>query len=72
MNIPTCVKCAKEMELGFVLDRVMQGSYAAGTEWADGEPETSFWTGVKLKGKKRYPVSTYRCPSCGYLESYAE
>ena len=72
MNTPTCVKCAKKMELGFILDQVMQGNYAAKAEWADGRPERSFWTGVKLKGKKRYPVQTYRCPTCGYLESYAE
>jgi hypothetical protein len=29
------------MELGFVLDQVMQGNYAAKSEWADGKPERS-------------------------------
>ena len=57
------------MEPGFVLDQ----TYGANTQsaWVEGPPETSFWTGLKLKGRERIPVRTFRCPSCGYLESYA-
>jgi hypothetical protein len=57
------------MEAGFVLDQ-MYGEMAQ-TAWIEGAPERSFWTGVKLKGRERLPVSTFRCPACGYLESYA-
>ena len=66
---PTCAKCGKTMEAGFVLDQ----TYGANTQsaWIEGAPERSFWTGVKLKGHQRLPVTTYRCPACGYLESYA-
>ena len=67
---PTCAKCGKAMEAGFVLDHQ---AHATGTQsaWIDGAPEPSFWTGVKLKGHQRMPVTTYRCPGCGFLESYA-
>ena len=66
---PKCPKCRTEMELGFVLDQM----YGEGDQstWIDGVPERSFWTGVKLKGRQQHPVTTFRCPSCGYLESYA-
>jgi hypothetical protein len=57
------------MELGFVVDRTY-GGYAA-PEWAEGEAQRSFWTGVKLGGKERHPIQTFRCSRCGYLESYA-
>jgi Domain of unknown function (DUF6487) len=68
---PTCPKCAKSMEPGFVIDKTYGEDYSSPPEWAEGAPEPSFWTGVKLKDKQRHPVSTFRCPSCGYLESYA-
>lgn len=66
---PVCPKCRTAMEKGFVLDQ----TYGAMTqsEWIEGAPERSFWTGLKLKGHTRIPVSTFRCPACGYLESYA-
>jgi ribosomal protein L37E len=27
--------------------------------------------GLKLAGRERHAVVTYRCSACGYLESYA-
>jgi hypothetical protein len=41
------------------------------TAWVEGAPEKSIWTGVKLRGKRRFAISTWRCERCGYLESYA-
>ena len=66
---PACPKCSTAMEPGFVLDQ----TYGANTQssWIEGAPERSFWTGVKLKGRERIPLVTFRCPRCGYLESYA-
>jgi hypothetical protein len=57
------------MEAGFVLDQ----TYGAMTQssWVNGVPERSVWTGLKLKGHQRLPVTTFRCEACGYLESYA-
>ncbi|HXI20046.1 MAG TPA: PF20097 family protein [Gemmatimonadales bacterium] len=70
VQAPDCPKCECPMEPGVLLDR---GHYdSLGTaEWLEGNPEKSIWTGLKTKGKERLPVRTYRCPQCGYLESYA-
>ena len=58
------------MEAGFVLDHQAH-AYGTQSAWIEGAPERAFWTGVKLKGRQRLPVTTYRCPKCGFLESYA-
>jgi hypothetical protein len=58
------------MEEGFVLDYTHGARVQS--EWVQGAPEKSRWgTGVKLKGRLKVPVATYRCTKCGYLESYA-
>jgi hypothetical protein len=58
------------MESGFVVDKAGQ-SAAFAPEWAEGVPQRSFWTGLKLAGRERLAVVTYRCSTCGYLVSYA-
>lgn len=70
MSTKTCPKCQGSMETGVMLDKG-HGDSLNTTEWLEGEPERSFWSGVKTKGKERLPVRTYRCARCGYLESYA-
>ena len=70
MKTPTCPKCNSSMELGALLDRG-HGDQLNTTDWLEGAPEKSFWSGVKTKGKERFEVQTYRCSRCGYLESYA-
>jgi len=57
------------MESGFLLD-VARGAYLQAT-WVEGRPEAAIWSGLKIKGKRRIPVRTFRCEQCGYLESYA-
>ena len=42
------------------------------SDWVEGEPVKSFWSGTKIRDKKQYKVETYRCENCGYLESYAK
>lgn len=65
-----CPRCRGRMEAGFVVDRQHHGQ--PGTQsWFEGTPQRSFWTGVRTKGLETYPVTTHRCPRCGYLESYA-
>ena len=66
----SCRRCGGSMEQGYVIDE----SYGkVGPEkWVAGEPELSFWTGLKLRGKQRLAVTSYRCRHCGYLESYAQ
>jgi len=64
-----CPKCTGGMEPGFVIDQ----NYGAMvvSQWAAGAPLKSFWSGTKLPEEKLIPIGTYRCSSCGYLESYA-
>jgi hypothetical protein len=38
--------------------------------WVEGEPEKSFWSGTKTKGKRQLPVAALRCPRCGRIELY--
>jgi len=59
------------MEPGFLIDRGHLNALET-AQWVEGEPEKSFWTGLKTKGRDRHPVTTYRCERCGYLESYAD
>lgn len=67
---PDCAKCHALMEIGVVFDRG-HGNALNRSEWVEGEAERSFWRGFKTKGKEKYPISSYRCPRCGYLELYA-
>ena len=69
MSILICPRCQGTMESGFIVDHT-HGGFAP-PEWVEGSPERSFWVGVKMSGKKRLPVETFRCERCGYLESYA-
>jgi len=52
-----------------MLDR--RRSYGVPGQWISGEPERSFWFGLKLSGRKQLTVSAYRCPRCGRLEVFA-
>ena len=68
--LPTCIKCGAPLEEGFILDNAHSARLQS--EWIEGVPERSRWTGLKLKGKERIPVVTFRCLRCGYLESFAQ
>jgi hypothetical protein len=57
------------MERGFVVDEGY-GTVTVG-DWVAGEPVKSFWAGLKLKGRTRLSIATWRCRRCGFLESYA-
>ncbi len=72
----SCPKCQGEMVQGFVLDSTNGPSIAQVGQWAKGVPQRSFWTsfyGVTIAIKKApsIPIGTFRCQSCGFLESYA-
>jgi len=71
MNAPTvCPKCSGEMREGFVLDRGdLEVRHPA--TWVEGPPKKSLWLGTRISGREMLPISTFRCTSCGYLESYA-
>jgi hypothetical protein len=73
MNTPICPRCGGAMEDGFLVDHTYGHQYGpvAKAEWASGEPKYSQWSGMKMKGRQRYNVVTYRCMRCGVLEAYA-
>lgn len=71
MNDLKCPRCSGAMEIGLVVDR---GHYSLPevANWVEGMPERSLWSGLKTKGRESYPVRSYRCEACGYLEFYAK
>jgi hypothetical protein len=66
----TCTKCNGTMEEGFVLE-LGHGNTQKGSEWVEGPPDRR-WYGLRTKGKRKLPVTTWRCKRCGFLESWAE
>jgi hypothetical protein len=57
------------MAEGFIVD-VSHGTMAV-SSWVEGAPQKSVWTGLKLSGKGRSEIATWRCNRCGFLEHYA-
>ena len=57
------------MEPGYIVDEGHGTRTVA--QWIQGEPERSWWTGLKLRGKDKLDITTCRCRRCGFLESYA-
>ena len=38
--------------------------------WVEGQPESSFWSGIKTSGRQAYKVQALRCAECKFLEFY--
>ncbi len=69
MAVNRCAKCGTQTEEGFILDRT-HGA-VLGAEWVEGVPDRSVLGGIKgLKKRRRFRVMTFRCPKCGFVESY--
>lgn len=66
-----CPKCKGEMQEGFIVDRADSPRSGLVSSWVAGEPKKSSLEGVDVDGKTLYPVQSFRCRGCGYLESYA-
>lgn len=64
-----CPKCQGAMSEGFIVDHGHGTRTVSG--WVEGAPEKSIWVGVKLGGRKPIEIASWRCRSCGFLESYA-
>jgi hypothetical protein len=63
-----CPKCNGPMVQGFIMDNTQGGMMPS--SWGSGEPQKSFWFVTKTPSET-IAVGTFRCSSCGYLESYA-
>jgi hypothetical protein len=66
----TCADCGGVLEEGFVCDESY--STVKPSEWVEGLPEPSVWTGVRLRGKTRLPMRAFRCIDCGLVRLYAD
>ena len=73
-----CAKCNQQMQEGalqahYLLNNDLYFSDATGSvEWVETRRRTlSDWL-LRRNKKQTLAVKTYRCPSCGYLESYAK
>ena len=64
----SCSKCGGQLEKGFIVDHT-GAQYAQRSSWNPGDPKKAFWSGLDITNA--VPVDTFRCTSCGYLESYA-
>jgi predicted nucleic-acid-binding Zn-ribbon protein len=64
-----CSKCGGTMSEGFVID---YGDYQVKQQqiWVEGEPQASFWSGLKTSGKQAFKVRAFRCENCNFLEFY--
>jgi len=70
MEIHHCPKCQSAMDQGFLTSRSLD--YNKPDDWVAGPPEHSLLFGTQVRGKTHYQVVSYRCQSCGLLESYAQ
>lgn len=71
-SVLSCPKCNGEMVLGHVLDIAPNGACVG--QWTKGEPK-KVWRFLcwyyPIRIPESTPIGTFRCGSCGFLESYA-
>jgi Domain of unknown function (DUF6487) len=72
----TCPKCQGEMESGYLIDHSYRAFLVS--LWARGKPKKNWWFSLQSgyaitlpRPNDQIPVGTYRCTTCGFLESYA-
>ncbi|WP_326525783.1 hypothetical protein [Sphingomonas sp.] len=58
------------MTEGFLLQNTH--GYHGTAQWVEGSPVKSVWTGLKLGGRNKLTVQTWRCGRCGNLQNYAK
>ncbi len=64
----SCPKCKGEMVQGYVLDFTPVGARVR--QWNSGAPKSPAWAVIR-DSITQIPIGTFRCQSCGFLESYA-
>ncbi|MFA6046383.1 MAG: hypothetical protein WC718_15470 [Phycisphaerales bacterium] len=72
----SCPKCQSAMEAGFIIDRG-DADRSTASRWAPGLPVVGSFLGFKTvhvtwnQTRAALHIVTFRCSTCGYLESYA-
>jgi hypothetical protein len=64
-----CSKCSGEMQEGLVVDLNYAGVFQS--MWIDEQVGANSGPGA-MDSKRKVKTITYRCSSCGYLDSYAK
>ncbi len=57
------------MDAGLMLEP--SGGGPEQPEWIKGPADKGIFGKIKERGRERLPVVTFRCPTCGRLESFA-
>ena len=72
----SCPKCQGEMVRGYTIDQSHQLVFLG--QWAKGAPKKGWWFLTPIKNLIKLPessqtisIGTFRCQTCGFLESYA-
>lgn len=75
-NTPLCPKCNNDMTPGGIVPRInkslLRMAWGFVNKWVEGVVEGDKAGFIDMKDKDTYPIETYRCINCGYLESYAK
>ena len=66
-----CTRCAGRLEAGFLPELGDYNIPTVPTDWVEGEPQPSFWSGLNTDGRRTFKVVTYRCEQCGHLDWFA-
>jgi hypothetical protein len=69
---PECRDCRVAMDAGVIIDQT-HGRLEQ-PMWVKGTAEKGFFGHLKVneRDQERLPVVTFRCPTCGRLESFAQ
>lgn len=67
-----CPKCKALMEKGFIADYTNGHAKRMQSRWIEGDPVRSIWLGLSFRGPRVLDVATFRCTSCGFLETVAK
>jgi acetone carboxylase gamma subunit len=66
-----CPKCNIQMHQGYILDAMYGNLVTTSSKWSEGKPKKILSFALSSADTKSMEITTYRCPECGYLESYA-
>ena len=68
--MPPCPFCRIAMQSGVILDRVAGSNVRP--IWIPEPAVESWFGGLREPAGPEMQVGTYRCPTCGFLASYAQ